>query len=598
MCSAAYISPPVHAYVIPSGDAHQSEYIASCDERRAFISGFTGSAGTAIVTETKAAMWTDGRYYLQACAQMDDNWVLMKDGLPDTPTQGEWLCEVLPANGRVGVDPFLLSADAWKTLRKKLKSDGHVLIPIEKDLVDAVWDDRPPRPVNPVMVQPLQWSGKEWPKKVSEVREKMSEKKAVGLIVTALDEIAWLLNLRGSDISYNPVFFAFVIVTTDSVMLFIDSQKLSDSINAHLTSEKMSVTVLPYSEVATHLASLVFQVADGTGKIWISDKSSYALCDMVPKLRRVNDRSPIALMKSIKNDVEIAGMRSAHIKDAVALCEFFLWLEKEAPKGTLTEVSAAEYAETVRKEQNDYVSLSFHTISAVGANAAINHYCPSAETDKVITLDQLYLLDSGAQFRDGTTDVTRTLHLGNPTDFEKECYTRVLKGHIALARLIFPPVKGYLLDSFARQHLWQIGLDYLHGTGHGVGSFLNVHEGPCHIGTRALSDTVPLEKGMILSDEPGYYEDGQFGIRIENLVLVIEADTPHRFKDKCFMTFEPLTLVPLQTKLIVKDLLTAEELAWINNYHKKCRDVIGPELEKSGRQDALRWLQRETEPLI
>jgi Xaa-Pro aminopeptidase len=503
----------------------------------------------------------------------------------------------LPESGRVGVDPHLISAGSWESLCKQLVANGHVLVPVECNLVDEVWEDAPARPALPVFIHPLHLAGTSWSSKVSDVRSKMADKKVVGLVVSMLDEIAWLLNLRGSDISFNPVFFAYVLITPDAIKLFIDDKKVSDELRAHLTSPTMSVTILPYEDITSHLRQLVDMTS--TGKIWVSDKTSFSLFDMVPEKHRYNEPTPIALMKSVKNDAEVKGMRNAHIKDAVALCEYFSWLEKELVSGSVqTEVSASKFAETFRQQQDDFVSLSFTTISAVGSNAAIIHYEPSAETDRPITMDQLYLLDSGAQYRDGTTDVTRTVHFGQPTAHEKECFTRVLKGHISLARIIFPNgVKGTLLDSFARQHLWQVGLDYLHGTGHGVGSFLNVHEGPCGIGFRVRPDEVPLQKGMILSNEPGYYEDGNFGIRIENLTLVIDTNTKFNFKDKGFLTFEPLTLVPIQTKLIVKDLLTADELAWLNDYHQKCRDIIGPELQKSGRVTAYDWLLRETTPL-
>ncbi|XP_064599693.1 xaa-Pro aminopeptidase 1-like [Liolophura sinensis] len=603
MKNHSYVSEPLHAYIIPTGDAHQSEYVAPCDCRREFITGFTGSAGTAIVTEKAAALWTDGRYYLQAEKQMDENWKLMKDGLPDTPSQGDWLIKVLPEGGRVGVDPFLLSTETWKPLSKQLRLAGHSLVPVGQNLVDLVWIDRPPPPNNNLIVLSDKYTGKSWQNKVKAVRDKMKEKKAEYLIVTALDEIAWLFNLRGSDIEYNPVFFSYAVVTMTSVNLFIDEVKLDKQVMNHLqlngsrgtTGDDITITVHPYGDIRKFVES--FQ-DEGNGKTWISTKSSFTLADLIPKEKRVTLPCPISLMKAVKNRVEIDGMKQAHIKDAVTLCEYFSWLEKMVPKGNVTEVSAANKLEAIKRGQEDFVSLSFSTISSVGSNGAVIHYKPTEETDRTLSTEEIYLCDSGAQYKDGTTDVTRTMHFGTPSGFEKEAFTRVAKGHINLCSAIFPcGVKGHMLDTLARTALWDVGLDYMHGTGHGVGAFLNVHEGPCGISPRVSLADVSLQEGMILSDEPGYYEDGQFGVRIENLMLVVKAKTEHNFKNKGFLTFEPITLVPLQTKMLAPSLLTEKEINWLNEYHDKCRDMIGPVLLEQGKKEAYDWLMRETEPL-
>jgi len=402
-----------------------------------------------------------------------------------------------------------------------------------------------------------------------------------------------LLNLRGNDISFNPVFFSYVLLTAEELVLCIDERKVSSEVLTHLKSDSVHVVIKPYDSVQQQLAELVNKFA--TGKFWVSDKTNYALVNAVPKSRRLADQIPIPLMKCLKNDVEIEGMKRAHIKDAVALCEFFCWLEKVAPERHISEIEAADKSEEFRKMQEDYVSLSFDTISAVGSNGAIIHYSPSKETNKIINLQELFLLDSGAQFRDGTTDITRTIHLGQPTAYEKECFTRVLKGHISMCSIVFANgVKGLQLDCLARQSLWEVGLDYRHGTGHGVGAFLNVHEGPCGIGFRVRPEDVPLQKGMILSDEPGYYEDGKFGIRIESLVVVVEAKTTYNFQGTGFLTFLPITVVPIQTKLINVSMLTQKEVDWVNEYHEMCLKLVGPELQKAGRQDAYDWLVRET----
>ncbi|NXA20114.1 XPP1 aminopeptidase, partial [Ibidorhyncha struthersii] len=605
MKSPKYVQEPVQAYIVPSGDAHQSEYIAPCDCRRAFISGFDGSAGTAIVTEQHAAMWTDGRYFLQAAHQMDNNWTLMKMGLKDTPTQEDWLVSVLPEGSKVGVDPFIIPADQWKRMSKVLRSAGHDLVPVKENLIDTIWTDCPQRPCKPLITLDLSYTGVSWRDKIVALRSKMAERKVLWFVVTALDEVAWLFNLRGSDVEYNPVFFAYAVIGMNTIRLFIDGDRMMDpAVREHLQlnstlEPEFKIQVMPYGSILSELQAVAAGLSPKE-KVWLSDKASYALTEAIPKAYRyLTPYTPICIAKAVKNASETEGMRRAHIKDAVALCELFNWLEKEVvPKGTVTEIIAADKAEEFRSQQNDFVELSFATISSTGPNGAIIHYKPVPETNRTLSVNEIYLLDSGAQYKDGTTDVTRTMHFGTPSAYEKECFTYVLKGHIAVSAAIFPNgTKGHLLDSFARSALWDCGLDYLHGTGHGVGSFLNVHEGPCGISYKTFADE-PLEAGMIVSDEPGYYEDGSFGIRIENVVLVIPAETKYNFKNRGSLTFEPLTLVPIQTKMIDVNLLTQKECNWVNDYHQKCREVIGAELERQGRHEALRWLMRETEPLI
>ncbi|XP_056384950.1 xaa-Pro aminopeptidase 1 isoform X2 [Hyla sarda] len=597
------VSEPIQAYIVPSGDAHQSEYIAPCDCRREFISGFDGSAGTAIVTEQNAAMWTDGRYFLQAAQQMDSNWTLMKMGLKDTPTQEDWLISLLPEGSRVGVDPFIIQTDQWKSMSLALKNAGHLLVPVQENLIDAIWTDRPERPCQPLITLGLNYTGMSWQDKVLALRSKMAERKASYIVLTALDEVAWLFNLRGSDVEYNPVFFTYAIVGMETIRLFINGERQSDpSVRHHLLLDaspaaEFRIQLEPYESVLSALQNICAALPPKE-KVWISDKASYALSETIPKTQRyLSPYTPVCLSKAVKNATEVEGMRRAHVKDAVALCEFFNWLEKEIHKDTVTEITASDKAEEFRSQQEDFVSLSFATISSSGPNAAIIHYKPVPETNRKLSVNEIFLLDSGAQYKDGTTDVTRTAHFGTPTEYEKECFTYVLKGHIAVSSAIFPNgIKGHLLDSFARAALWESGLDYLHGTGHGVGSFLNVHEGPCGISYKTFADE-PLEAGMILSDEPGYYEDGSFGIRIENLVIVVPATTKYNFRERGSLTFEPITLVPIQTKMINVNLLTQKEVDWVNDYHRNCRDVVGAELEKQGRHDALQWLIKETQPI-
>ncbi|XP_072335641.1 xaa-Pro aminopeptidase 1 isoform X1 [Scyliorhinus torazame] len=593
----------IQALIVPSGDNHQSEYIAPCDCRREFLSGFDGSAGTAIVTQEHAAMWTDGRYFLQASQQMDSNWTLMKLGLKTTPSQEDWLIKVLPEASKVGADPFILAADQWKNLSKAMRNAGHTLVPVKENLVDLIWEDQPCRPCEPLLVMDLSYTGMSWQDKIVQQRAKMAEKHASWLVITALDEIAWLFNLRGSEIQYNPVFFAFAIIGLNSIRLFINETHMEDPVvREHLqldcdTAPSFKIQVLPYESVLSELQTICSNMT-AKDKVWISSKASHALCEAVPKMLRLQTvYTPICIAKALKNAVEVKGMRRAHVKDAVALCELFAWLEEEVPKGNITELDASDKAAEFRRQQEKFVDLSFSTISSTGPNAAIIHYKPTPHTNRTLSMNEVYLLDSGAQFRDGTTDVTRTMHFGTPTEYEKECFTYVLKGHICLGSAIFPSgTKGHLLDSFARATLWDHGLDYLHGTGHGVGSFLNVHEGPCSISYKSFTDE-PLETGMVLSDEPGYYEDGSFGIRIESIMLVVPIQTKYRYLNRESLTFEALTLVPIQTKMINVELLTRKERDWINLYHQSCREVIGVELEKQGRLQALQWLIKETQPI-
>lgn len=610
----------LNAYIVPSGDAHQSEYIAECDMRRQFISKFSGSAGTAVITSDKAALWTDGRYHLQATKQLDPNcWTLMKDGLPDTPTQGDWLKDVLSPGSKVGVDPFLLSHETWKRLSKELRARNITLVAVKENLIDQVWEDtsvhvagvdspRLPRPANKLIKLDLDITGKGWTEKVDELREELKKNKAGSFILTALDEIAWLLNLRGSDIDFNPVFFAYCVVTLKDVFLFIDKEKLlsevEQSIKAIYTeppadATEPTVRILPYDNIAAFITETL--VPNESEFVWISNRSSEALVSGIPKERRCSKPSPVNKQKAIKNDVELKNMKNCHVRDAAALCEYLAWLEKTIdanPDGhdQLWEIQGADYLENCRKQQEHFMGLSFPSISASGPNGSIIHYHPSEATRRPIGKSELYLIDSGAQYLDGTTDVTRTVHFGVPSEKEKKCFTNVLKGHIQLAKIVFPRlVKGSALDPFARQSLWSLGLDYPHGTGHGVGMFLNVHEGPSSISPTASPNDPGLEAGQILSNEPGFYEDGSFGIRIESLVITRKAETPFNYNQKGYLRFETITFVPIQLKMIDLSLMTDDEIEWLNDYHAKCRQVVGDYLEKLGKHDVKQWLIKETE---
>jgi len=592
MKDPARVPKALHAYIIPSEDAHQSEYTAACDDRRSFLSGFDGSAGTAVVTGDKAAMWTDGRYFLQAEQQMEDCWTLMKAGQNDTPTESAWLISEFrtlpPPGGVVGADPTLMDWKRWAELEKSLGQEGHELVAVTCNLVDEVWGEaRPPRPHNPVKEHALEWTGRSITDKLEDTRQKLRDKHCTALVLTALDDIAYLLNLRGSDIAYNPVFFSYVVLSLDSATLFIDGRSVDIDTQRYL--EAAGVEVRPYEEFLGALASF------STPCVWLPSLSPASVHRACSSGKHVVCCSPVQLMKAVKNPVEAAGMRLCHSRDGAAVCSFLAWLETEAKGGKQTEISAADYLEQCRSQQPEFLGLSFPSISSVGSNAAIIHYGPTPETDRAVDDQQVYLCDSGGHYRNGTTDVTRTVHFGTPSPEIKEMFTRVLKGHIALGSAVFPEgLKGLRLDTLARTALWNVGLNYAHGTGHGIGAYLNVHEGPMGISWRDYADDPGLCPGMFLSNEPGYYKNGHYGIRIESIVEIVRADT--KYGEEKFCAFRDVTLVPIQAKLIELSLLTAQELAWLNAYHERVRGEVGP-LLKGKDQRGYDWLMRETEKL-
>ncbi|OXA57386.1 xaa-Pro aminopeptidase 1 [Folsomia candida] len=595
------VKEPLEAYIIVSQDAHSSEYIADCDNRRAFISGFDGSAGTAVITQSQAVLYTDGRYYLQAAEQLDKNWTLMKQGLPETPSSAEWLAKTLKKGSLVGVDPALYSKDEWDAMETELSFSGTTLIPVAQNLVDLIWKERPPRPLNEVVHHPIEFSGKLTIDKLDDIRKEMTDSGSDLLVITELDEVAWLLNLRGSDIPYNPVFFVYVIVSPSMLHIFIDPRKVNNEIRSSITSElNNNVEFHSYECVVDKLKELACQAQ---GKVWMNKKCNYALASLVPKDRLLIKLTPISVMKAMKNPIEVQGMINAHIRDGAAVCHFLAWLEESLKSGAeVTEVSAATKLESFRAREKHFIGLSFPTISGSGPNGAIIHYNPdSAPVSRQLSLNDVYLVDSGGQYKDGTTDITRTVHHGNPTAYQKECYTLVLKGQIALALSVFPQkTTGKFLDSFARQNLWQQGLDYLHGTGHGVGSYLNVHEGPCSISFKHSVDDPGLRENMFLSNEPGYYEEGQFGIRLENIIRVVEAKTKYNFFNRGYLKFEDVTFVPIHQAMIETKMLTTIEIEYLNDFHMKCRKLVGEHMLATGSSTSdpgFKWLQRETEPI-
>ncbi|KAG5930669.1 hypothetical protein E4U42_000009 [Claviceps africana] len=596
----------IDIYVIPSEDSHSSEYIASCDARREFISGFTGSAGCAVVTLDTAALATDGRYFNQAAKQLSYDWTLLKQGLQDEPTWQEWAAIQSSGGKSVAVDSSLLSGSTAKKLNDQVrKAGGSGLVALEENLVDIVWStDRPARPRQPVRVLPDELAGKSVAQKIDELRQELSKKNCPGFFVSMLDEVAWLFNLRGNDIPYNPVFFSYATITPEEVLLYVDESKLTDDCISHLDASR--VRIRSYEKFLSDARQLYEEVlakrrADrtgtGTGSFLISNKGSWALYRALGGDGSVEEtRSPLADAKAIKNKSEMNGMRSCHVRDGAALIEFFAWLENELveKKAIIDEWQAAEKLEEIRLKHERFVGLSFPTISSSGPNAAIIHYGPEKGRCAVIDPSNVYLCDSGAQYLDGTTDTTRTLHFGSPGTLVKKAYTLVLKGLIGLDTAVFPMgTTGFALDCLARQHLWKTGLDYRHGTGHGVGSYLNVHEGPIGIGTRVQYAEVPLAPGNVLSNEPGYYEDGSFGVRIENVMIVKEVLTDHCFGGKPFLGFEHVTMVPYCRKLIDVSLLSKDEKDWLNSSNAEIMNKTKAFFEKD--ELTMNWLKRETQ---
>ncbi|KAL6712791.1 hypothetical protein ACLMJK_009632 [Lecanora helva] len=574
-----------------------------------YICGFSGSAGTAVVTHDKAALATDGRYFNQASKQLDSNWELLKQGIEDVPTWQEWTADQSEGGKTVGVDPTVItSPDARKLAEKIKKKGGNDLVGVKTNLIDMIWgDDRPPRPQEKIKTLPLQFSGKPFENKIDDLRKELEKKKSAGLIVSMLDEIAWLYNLRGNDIPYNPVFFSYAIVTPTAATLYVDDAKLTPEAQAHLGDK---VRIRPYDAILNDTKMLSVNPTTEPGsendathkdpvgldrKFMISTKASWALSLELGGEEKVDElRSLVGDAKAIKNKTELEGMRACHVRDGAALSEYFAWLEDElVVKGIkLDEVQAADKLEEIRSKKQHFVGLSFDTISSTGANAAVIHYKPEVNNCSVIDPKAVYLCDSGAQYLDGTTDTTRTIHFGTPSALECKSYTLVLKGVIALDTAVFPKgTSGFALDTLARQFLWSEGLDYRHGTGHGVGSYLNVHEGPIGVGTRIQYSEVSLSVGNVLSDEPGYYEDGNFGIRIENIIMAREAETKHRFGDKPYLGFEHVTMVPMCRKLIDVDLLTSKERTWLNQYHAEILEKTKGFFETDER--TMKWLRRE-----
>ena len=576
----------IAAYLVPSSDPHQSEYVPAHWARREWMSGFTGSAGDLVVGLEGGGLWTDGRYHLQARQQLRGTGIrLFPVGEKDVPTIERHLAKTLPREATVGVDPAVIGMRRARKIAKELAPAGVALKAIDENLVDAVRGPVPGRRSRaPVVPLPTRFAGETSGSKLRRVRRAMREREADAFVVTTLDAIAWLFNVRGSDVAYNPVVIAYAVVTADEAVLYVDRGKIGASAEAHL---RRTARIEPYAAIRRTLRGLARRKA----AVWVDPETTSLMCArLLDGAKPVLAPSPIACMKARKNDVELAGIRGAHRRDGAAMVRFLHWLERSVPAGGITEMGAAAKLDGLRSEGEHFRGLSFPTIAGYADHGAIIHYKVDEASNVPLRPDGLFLVDSGAHYLDGTTDVTRTLLLGGrPTEAQRDCYTRVLKGHVAIATARFPAgATGARLDTLARAALWQSGRDYAHGTGHGVGAFLNVHEGPQSISHR--STTVALEPGNVQSNEPGYYEPGEFGIRIENLIEVVkdEAAAP-----RDFLRFATLTLCPIEKRLIEPGLLTADERGWLDAYHARVLETLGPDLDRDDRV----WLERACAPL-
>jgi Xaa-Pro aminopeptidase len=575
-------------FVVPLTDEHMSEYVGSYAQRLAWLTGFEGSAGSAVVLPEEAAIFVDGRYTLQVRSQVDGkNWSYQS--VPETSTT-QWLEEHAPEGARIGYDPWLHTRDWVKKAKEALATRGAELVPVERNPIDEIWTDRPDASKAKLIVQPDEYAGKSAAEKRTEIGDWLAKHHADAAVLSALDSIAWAFNVRGQDVSHTPVALAYALVHADGTAdLFVAGEKIGADVRQHLGN---GVRLHERSEFESALA-------DYKGKTVVVDPER-AVAAIFEALENAGAkvlplRDPTILPKAIKNPAEIAGQKAAQTRDGAAIARFLHWIDQEAPKGDVDELKASDHLEALRRENPELRDLSFDSISGAGPNGAIVHYRSSEKTNRKLERGTLYLIDSGGQYVDGTTDITRTVPIGEPTEEMIDRFTRVLKGHIAIATACFPKgTRGSQLDSFARRPLWEVGLDYAHGTGHGVGSFLSVHEGPQRIspvGSSQSGGDEPLQVGMILSNEPGYYKTGEYGIRIENLVLVVEREIEGAEKE--MLGFETLTFAPIDRRLIDPHMLEPEEVVWLNCYHAHVMAKIGPNLEGAD----LEWLQAACAPI-
>lgn len=573
------------AFIFPSTDAHQSEYVADHWRGREWISGFNGSAGTAVVTIKSAALWTDSRYFLAAEEQLEGTeYQLMRLKMEGTPTIAEWLGKELQdvQSPEVGLDGMVNSYNYVKDLSYSLRKLGGITLRTNLDPLEQIWENRPSLPANPVEIQPLEYAGETLVSKVARIRKSLRELHADGMLVSALDDIAWTLNLRGTDVHCNPVFVSYLLIESDKVSLFVDDNKLSPEVKQYLQDNQVSLYNYNKVEKCLESYSEYNILLDG-------DETSYYLWKTVKCQEIVAAASPIPAMKAVKNKAEIEGYRSAMLKDGVAMVKFLKWLKPAVEAGGQTEISIDEKLTSLRAEQKLFRDISFDTIAGYAQHGAIVHYEATPETDVVLKPEGLILIDSGAQYQDGTTDITRTIALGGVSEAMKHIYTLVLKAHIQLELVKFPDgASGTQLDAVGRECMWREGYNFLHGTGHGVGSYLCVHEGPHQIRMEWMP--TPLRAGMTLTDEPGLYLAGKFGVRIENTVLISDYMSTEFGK---FLQIEPLTLCPIDTTPIDVDMLLPEEIDWLNAYHHSVYEKLSPFLDEEEKI----WLENATKPI-
>jgi Xaa-Pro aminopeptidase len=571
-------------FVIPRADQQQNEYVAPSEERLAWLTGFTGSAGMAVVLTKEAAVFVDGRYTLQAAKQVDGKaWNV--EPLVDPPPE-TWLAKHLIPGDRLGFDPWLHTSAAAERLAAACAKAGAELVAVDSNPLDSVWTERPAPPLGPVAIHGAQFAGECEADKLGRIRGEIARLGADALVLSDSHAVAWTFNIRGADVSHTPLPLSYALVPKDGrPTVFIDHRKLSNSARDHL---EQNADVREPDALTTRLGELA-----QSGAAIALDNATAA--DALKRLiagaggKAITSSDPVALLKAVKNATEIEGTRNAHRRDAVALARFLAWIDREAPSGALTEIDAVEALETFRRETGALKDVSFPTIAGTGPNGAIVHYRVTRKSNRRIAPGDLLLIDSGAQYEDGTTDVTRTIATAKPTAEMRDRFTRVLRGHIAIARAVFPDgTTGAQIDTLARQFLWQAGIDFEHGTGHGVGSYLSVHEGPARI---SKLGTTPLKRGMILSNEPGYYKTDAFGIRTENLELVVAADIAGA--EKTMNAFETLTLAPIDSRLIDLNMISAKELAWLNDYHARVRREVRPHLDEATKV----WLDAATAPL-
>jgi Xaa-Pro aminopeptidase len=572
-------------FIVPRADRQQNEYVPASEERLAWLTGFTGSAGAAIVLIERAVLFVDGRYTLQAREQVDGS-LFTVEHLVETPPD-RWIETNLTADDSLGYDPWLHTVDGAEKLAKACTTAGATLVAVEPDLINAIWTDRPAAPLGAVTLHDLRFAGEAAEAKLARIRAELETLRADALVVSDPHAVAWAFNIRGADVAHTPLPLAFAVVPKSGrPSLYVDGRKLGHDVRHRLE------TLADIREPADFARALAALGEDKRTVRLDQATAADALARLIGsdggKVARGSD--PIALMKAVKNDVEIAGARAAHIRDGAAVARFLAWLDREAPRGKLTEIAAVAALESFRRDTGLLKDISFPTIAGAGPDGAIVHYRVTTGTDRAIAPGELFLVDSGGQYEDGTTDITRTVAIGAPTAEMRARFTRVLKGHIAIARAVFPDgTTGAQLDSLARQFLWAAGLDFDHGTGHGVGSYLSVHEGPARI---SKLGTTALKRGMILSNEPGYYKTGAYGIRIENLVLVVEAARVPG-AEKPLNAFETLTLAPIDRQLVVAEMLAPDEVAWLDRYHAKVDVTLSPLVDAETRA----WLEAATRPL-